>query len=121
MAKIMILGNALLGGELKLSDVSREGITGITPEMIGVAKSRGERIKLIAKAYIEDDVVKAEVSPESVNLFDPLASVGGTLNALTVNTDGLQEVTVIGGGAGGLGTAHGLLSDIIAINRMKSV
>lgn len=117
VAKIMILGNALLGGELKVEDVEREGITGITPEDIMTAKSKGERIKLIAEAYVEDGIVKARVSPERVHLSDPLAGVSGTLNALTVMTDGLLEVTVIGGGAGGMGTAHGLLSDILAIHR----
>jgi homoserine dehydrogenase len=119
VAKIMILGNAVLGGEMKISDVEREGITGITPEMIMAAKNRGERIKLIAEAYIENGVVKAKVAPQSIHLSDPLAGVAGTLNALTVMTDGLLDVTVIGGGAGGLGTAHGLLSDILAINRVK--
>jgi homoserine dehydrogenase len=117
VAKIMILGNALLGGELKVEDVEREGITGITPADIMAAKSQGQRIKLIAEAYMEDGVVKARVSPERVHLSDPLAGVTGTLNALTVMTDGLFEVTVIGGGAGGVGTAHGLLSDILAIHR----
>jgi len=117
VAKIMILGNALLGGELKVEEVEREGITGITPEDIMAAKSQGQRIKLIAEAYMEDGVVKARVSPERVHLSDPLAGVTGTLNALTVMTDGLLEVTVIGGGAGGVGTAHGLLSDILAIHR----
>jgi homoserine dehydrogenase len=119
VAKIMILANAVLGGDMKVSDVEREGITGITPENIRAAKSQGERIKLIAEAYVEDDVVKAKVAPQKVHLIDPLATVTGTLNALTVMTDGLLEVTVIGGGAGGVGTAHGLLSDIIAIHRMS--
>ena len=118
VAKIMILGNAVLGSELKVSDVEREGITDITSEDILEAKENGERIKLIAEAYIEDGVVKAKVSPERINVSHPLAGVSGTLNALTVNTDGLNEITVIGGGAGGVGTAHGLLSDIIAINRL---
>ena len=120
VAKIMILGNALLGGELKVDDVEREGITGITLEDIMAAKGKGERIKLIAEAYVEDEMVKAKVSPERVHLSDPLAGVSGTLNALTVMTDGLVEVTVIGGGAGGLGTAHGLLSDILAIHRTRA-
>ena len=120
VAKIMILGNALLGGELKVEDVEREGITGITPADIMAAKSQGQRIKLIAEAYLEDGVVKARVSPVRVHLSDPLAGVTGTLNALTVMTDGLLEVTVIGGGAGGVGTAHGLLSDILAIHRTKA-
>jgi homoserine dehydrogenase len=119
VAKIMILGNALLGGELKVSDVEREGITDVTPEKIRAAKSHGERIKLIAEAFIEKGVVQARVGPERVHMSDPLANVSGTSNALTVKTDALLEVTVIGGGAGGVGTAHGLLSDIIAINRIK--
>jgi homoserine dehydrogenase len=119
VAKIMILGNAVLGGELKVSEVVREGITGITPDMIRAAKSHGERIKLIAEAYVEDGVVKAKVSPQRIHMSDPLAGVSGILNALTVMTDGLLDITVIGGGAGGEGTAHGLLSDIIAINRVK--
>ena len=114
----MILGNAVLGGSLKVSDVEREGITGITPDMIRAAKSHGERVKLIAEAYIDNGVVKARVGPQRIHLSDPLAGVSGTLNALTVMTKGLQDVTVIGGGAGGECTAHGLLSDIIAIHRL---
>lgn len=121
VAKIMILGNAILGGELKVGDVQREGITGVTQEDVIFAKSQGRRIKLIAEAYIKDGEVRAKVGPESINVNDPLASVSGTLNALTVTTDGLGSITVIGGGAGGVGTAHGLLSDIIAIHRMCEV
>lgn len=117
VAKIMILGNAVLGGSMKSEEVDRTGITGITMEDVEKTKSEGKRIKLIAEAYMEDDVVKAKVAPIWLPLSDPLANVNGTLNALTVVTDGLEEVTVIGGGAGGLGTAHGLLSDIIAIHR----
>jgi homoserine dehydrogenase len=119
VAKIMILGNVLLDGELKIDDVERKGITEITYNDIVTAKSRGERIKLIAEAYSENGIVKAKVSPQRVHISDQLANVNGTLNALTVMTDGLLEVTVIGGGAGGVGTAHGLLSDILSIQRTK--
>ena len=117
VAKIMILGNAVLGGELQVADVEREGITGITAEDVEQARMEAKRIKLIAKAYIEDEVVKAKVSPEWLPFSDPLANVNGTMNAVTVVTDGLGPVTSIGAGAGGLGTAHGLLGDIIAIHR----
>jgi homoserine dehydrogenase len=115
VAKIMILGNAVLGGELKVEDVEREGITGVTMEMIRQKKNKGERIKLISEAYILDGEIRAKVGLESIHVSDPLASVSGTMNALTVMTDGLLDVTVIGDGAGGVGTAHGLLSDIISI------
>ena len=117
VAKIMILGNAVLGGWLKTMDVERVGIIGITPEEIKQAQSNGERIKLIAEAYKEKGKVKARVAPMRLKLSHPLAHVNDAMNALTVSTDGLGDVTVIGGGAGGLGTAHGLLSDLISIHR----
>lgn len=117
VAKIMILGNAVLGGSLKTMDVERVGIIGITPEEIKQAQSNGERIKLIAEAYKENGKVKARVAPMRLKLSHPLAHVNDAMNALTVSTDGLGDVTVIGGGAGGLGTAHGLLSDLISIHR----
>ena len=115
VGKVVILANTVMGANLKPGDVEREGITGITPEMIRDAKQSSERIKLIAQAYIENGVVKGKVSPEKVHLTDPLANVNGTMNALTYMTDGLLEVTVIGRGAGGVETAHGILSDLIAI------
>ncbi len=115
VGKVVILANTIMGANLKPSDVEREGITGITPEMIRDAKQSSERIKLIAQAYIEDGVVKGKVSPEKVHLTDPLANVNGTMNALTYMTDGLLDITVIGRGAGGVETAHGILSDLISI------
>jgi len=36
------------------------------------------------------------------------------LNALTIKTDTLSEVTIIGPGAGRLQTGQGLLADIVA-------
>jgi homoserine dehydrogenase len=119
VAKTMILANAILGSEMKTSEVKREGITGISTKMIRAVRSQGKCIKLIAEAYIENKVVKAKVGPKQVPLSDPLAGISGTLNALTIVTDGLGDVTVIGGGAGGEGTAHGILSDIIAVNRLR--
>lgn len=115
VGKVVILANTVMGANLKPGDIEREGITGITSEMIRDAKQSSERIKLIAQAYIEDGVVKGKVSPEKVHLTDPLANVNGTMNALTYMTDGLLDVTVIGRGAGGVETAHGILSDLISI------
>jgi homoserine dehydrogenase len=115
VGKVVILANTVMGANLKPGDVEREGITGITSEMIRDAKQSSERIKLIAQAYIDGDVVRAKVSPERVHFTDPLSNVNDTMNAITYMTDGLHEVTIIGRGAGGEETAHGLLSDLIAI------
>lgn len=117
VGKVVILANTVMRTNLKLDEVEREGITGITPEMIRDAKQSSERIKLIAQAYMDRNVVKAKVSPERVHITDPLANVNGTMNAITYMTDGLLDITIIGMGAGGEETAHGILSDLIAIYR----
>jgi homoserine dehydrogenase len=115
VGKVVILANTVMGADLKPGDVEREGITGITSEMISDAKQSSERIKLIAQAFMDGSVVRAKVSPERIHITDPLANVNDTMNAITYMTDGLHEVTIIGRGAGGEETAHGLLSDLIAI------
>ena len=117
VAKITILANVVMGGNVKVKDVERKGITGVTMEDIKAAKSEGKRIKLIAKAWRENGEVKAKVSPEKIPLTDILAHIGGTLNALTFDTDVLKDVTVVGRGAGGIEAGYALLSDMLAINR----
>lgn len=117
VAKITILANVVMGGNLKVRDVERKGITDITIEDIKQAQNEGKRIKLIAKAWRENGEVKAKVSPEKVPLTHVLAHIGGTLNALTFDTDVLREVTTIGHGAGGVEAGYALLSDMLAINR----
>lgn len=120
VGKVVILANAVMGGNLKVGDVERIGITRVSSEDVEGAKLEGKRIKLIARAWRQDGVVKAKVSPEKIHLTDFLAHVDGTLNALTFTTDGLREVTIVGRGAGGVEAGQGLLSDLIAINRHLS-
>ena len=117
VGKTVILANSVMGANLKIGDVEREGITKITLKDIESAKKQGKRIKLIAHAWRNGNKVKAKVSPELVELIDPLASVSGTMNALTFETDGLGPVTIIGKGAGGIETGHGILTDLLAIHR----
>lgn len=116
-AKITILANAVMGGSLKVEDVDRRGITEVTIEEIKEAQKEGKRIKLIAQAWRNKGKVTARVSPEKLLFTDVLAHIGGTLNALTFDTDVLKEVTVVGRGAGGIEAGYALLSDMLAINR----
>ena len=50
-------------------------------------------------------------------LTDPLARVDGVTNALTIHSDTLSEVTIIGPGAGSVQTGQGLLADVLACAR----
>ncbi|MFH0850692.1 MAG: homoserine dehydrogenase [Candidatus Bathyarchaeota archaeon] len=117
VGKIVILANTVMGAHLKPGDVRREGITEISSEDVEAALREGKRIKLIARVWDEEGKVQASVGPEKISLNDPLAHVAGSLNALTYVTDGLREVTLMGPGAGGVETGHGVLSDLLAIHR----
>jgi homoserine dehydrogenase len=120
VAKITILSNAVMDGNVQVRDVERIGIKNITTDDVREAQKEGKRIKLIASAWYEDGKIKAKVSPEKVPLTDVLAHIRGTLNALIFNTDVLGEVTIVGPGAGGKEAGYALLSDMLAINRYLS-
>ncbi len=118
--KIAILSNIIFGSKLHpLKDVDREGIREITKEDVQKALKEGYRIKLIAKAWKEGDKVKASVKPQKIALTHPLASVMEVTNALTIKTDHLGEVTIIGPGAGRAQTGQAVLNDLIAIHRYR--
>ena len=111
--KVLILANALFGSRLSLSDLDVSGITRISAADIEEAKASGERYKLIAEASPEGGSVKALRLP----LSNPLASVAGATNAITLSTDLTGDVTLIGAGAGKLETGSAILSDLLAIQR----
>ena len=119
MAKVIILSNVLMNNEISASEVDREGITKITPEMIAEAKNENARWKLISTIEKSGNEVKASVKPEKLPLTHPLASVMGATNALTFTTDLLGDVTIIGAGAGKIETGYSILTDILEIHKKR--
>jgi homoserine dehydrogenase len=120
LAKILILAALVFGRSLQAGEVVRQGITTITREQMHQASENGKRIKLIGSLRLqpEDNRLEASVEPVELPLSDPLARVDGVMNAITIQSDTLPEITVIGPGAGRLATGQGLLADLIAIARM---
>ena len=119
VAKTLILSALALGYPLKPDQVVRQGITAITQADIQQAHAEGKRIKLVASLYASDDLLKpsvqARVEPVALPESDPLAHVDGVMNAITLTTDTLSDVTITGPGAGPLQTGQGLLADLIAV------
>ncbi len=120
LAKIVILANILLDGDLHPRDVPCQGITRLDPAEVRRAPAEGFRWKLVAEARRTEGGVEAKVGPERLPLSDPLAQVGGVLNALTLELDPLGALTVIGPGAGPEVTGHAVLSDLLAIHRRSA-
>ncbi|MEO7910722.1 MAG: homoserine dehydrogenase [Roseiflexaceae bacterium] len=117
-AKAVILANILMDARLGLGDVERAGITTLTRDNIEAARDSGERWKLIARVWRDGEQVRASVQPTRLLISHPLASAGGATNALTITTDLLGDVTLIGPGAGGAATGFAIIPDILALHML---
>jgi homoserine dehydrogenase len=120
LAKITILSNVFLEGNIKPADVKREGITSISKEDVLAAKEENHRYKLIASTKKEAEQIVASVSPQKLPISDPLAGVMGANNALTIELDLLGKITIQGPGAGKIETGYSILTDMLAIHRHLS-
>lgn len=114
--KAIILSAAIYGTALTLEDMPITGITGLTPDDISAARAAGERWKLLATVTRDG----ASVEPVRVPLESALAGVSGATNAITLTTDLLGNVTLVGPGAGRVQTGFALLTDIIDIRQRNS-
>jgi homoserine dehydrogenase len=116
--KVQVMAKVLMGKPIRVDEVDRTGITGITPADIASASERGARIKLIAEVGRDGDRLVARVAPKEVPLTHPLAGIMGATNAITLVTDHLGEVTIVGPGAGRVETGQALLTDLLAVHRI---
>jgi len=118
--KVVAVVNVLMGGSLKLADVSRTGIRGITAEQLRESRKNGEAWRLVSRARRQPDgTVSATVAPERLKIDDPLAHVHGTSLLIAFETDIFKELIIGERDPGPEVTAYGMLSDFV--NAVRSV
>ena len=117
-AKVAILARQVMGVNLPLSEVRREGITGLTEEDVQQARADNQSWKLIGTLENENGQLRASVCPERLPAGHPLAQVSGATNAVLFSTRMLGDVTLIGPGAGRLETGYAVVEDLLAIYRL---
>jgi homoserine dehydrogenase len=113
--KVVALANVLMNSELKVADVQREGIRGITAEKLREARADGEAWKLVCSASRDaGGRVVAAVAPQRLPLSDPLALVKGTSSVVSFETDIFPELILTEQNPGLEATAYGLLADFVS-------
>ena len=115
--KLAIALSLAYGKKVKLSDIYREGISGIGSQDIEFARELGYRIKLLAIAGEEEGVVEARIHPTMIPLDHLLANVNGNYNAIHIVGDASGSILLYGQGAGMLPTASAVISDLVDISR----
>ena len=117
-AKVVIIANAVLGANLHLSDVRRQGIREISAQQLQDAQLRGQTIKLIARARrAGDGTVQADVAPEARPLADMLGRLRNGEMGIVFQTEPLGRVAATVQATGGIPTALTVLRDVLNLAR----
>jgi len=115
--KLAILASLAFGTKVDQSAIYVEGISSITPADLAAADELGYRVKLLGVAVKTDKGIEQRVHPTMVRKDSAIAQVMGVTNAVTVDAEGINPLTLVGPGAGGAATASAVLSDIGDIAR----
>ncbi|MCL2670384.1 MAG: homoserine dehydrogenase, partial [Syntrophaceae bacterium] len=115
--KLAILLSLAYGKQVRLNDIHREGITGITEQDIAYAQELGYRIKLLGIAILRNGQVEARLHPTMIPFDHLLAKVNSNFNAFHFIGDAADSVFLYGQGAGMMPTASAVVADIADIAR----
>ena len=113
--KMVILSQFAFGMTIKFEDVRHEGIRNITPEDVKLAQKLGFVIKLVGDIVERPSGIYAEVVPTFLPKNHQLATVNGVMNAVFVESIGINEAMFYGPGAGQKPTATSVVADVIEL------
>ena len=115
--KIAVMTRLAYGTPVTFDDITVTGISGITSEDIECAREFGYRIKLLAISKCDGHAIDIRVHPAMIPIAHPMANVNGSLNAIRVCDDMMEENILIGHGAGALPTGSAVVGDVVEISR----
>lgn len=114
--KLMVLSALAFGEQPNWADVKVVGIDGITPEQVKEAKEKGLRYRHVAEVEkLPDGTIFAQVGPMLVSKEHPLYPIDDVFNAVTMETNYIGTLTLIGPGAGMYPTASVMVEDYAEI------
>lgn len=121
--KLAILIRIVFGINVAVEDIFVEGISDVTLSELELASALGYRMKLIAQAeqFGENGPVMASVRPTLLPIVHPLSKIHGVYNAIYIESDQVQDLTLIGQGAGEKPTASAVVEDLVNVYRLPPV
>jgi homoserine dehydrogenase len=113
-AKMAILARLAFDVPVHLDQVRYEGIEHITADDLQYARDFDLGLKLVGTAERLEAGISVRVHPLFLSSGHPLAAIGGSFNAVTLEGEEITEITLSGPGAGGPQTASAVLGDVVS-------
>ncbi|WP_447412042.1 homoserine dehydrogenase [Acinetobacter baumannii] len=110
-AKITILVNTVLGADVKIQDIPRQGSSHVTTEHIRDWKQENIIPRLIGFIHIKNQQIQTGVELRLVPANHPFAHLQGSNKCIRVLTQEMGEFVVSGGASAPLATAAAALKD----------
>lgn len=115
-AKVAVIANVLMGGDLTPKEVQRKGIRDITQADVEKATENGKVIKVMCRVYRDEKgQICGSVEPEEIDKNSIYASIEGTSSIITIKTDLMGTLTLIEEAPEVQQSAYGLLADLMTI------
>ena len=116
-AKTAALITVLMDLPVRLDQIARQGIRGLSAEAVRAAKKEGKPYKLVCRARRASSsgnpAFQASVRPEQTPLTDPMAHVTGTSSIVSFETDIFSGLVITEENPGLYATAYGMLADLV--------
>ena len=119
--KLIVLLGISLGYFPPIKSVYTEGINNITLQDVLFARELGYRIKLVAIAKREEEMLEARVHPVLIPKEKWLARLEGIENGVEVRDEIGLEIGMQAPGAGKYPTATAIMEDLICISRGRGL
>jgi homoserine dehydrogenase len=116
--KLSVLIYHAFGKHITPNEIPTTGIENITAEEVEAESKKGNVIKLIAGASVDDSgVVVASVKPQSLPRSHVFATTSDEFNALEITAHHAGPQILYGKGAGSFPTASAVISDVVELLR----
>ena len=112
--KLAIMNSLIYNVGFNADHIQVTGIDKVSLTDVKAAENFGAKIKLVAQAKLVNSVLYARVAPAFCITDNFLYNIDHALNAVSFSTDMATDMALVSHGAGGIQTAHAVLSDIQA-------
>ena len=109
--KLLLIANFGLGTDLRMEDLTVEGIQSVTADRVSDWRNQGLTPKLIGHLTMDGDTARAGVEVRTFPLSHPFATVRGKDKAIRITTDVMGDTIAIGSCTEPLATAAAALKD----------